>query len=157
MSTPLLLGTDWLLSEKCHLDFKSRYIWFSDGYTVSIRTFQSSNPTHSIAITTIDRQFPLYVKEVNLDFEKAKQILNEFDEVGANSMKHSELQQTEFSDDKLEHLSTDRRKEFKQLLIKFRELFASNNMRPGVARKVQHYIDTGNASPIAQAPYRMNP
>ena len=30
-------------------------------------------------------------------------------------------------------------------------------MRHGVARNIQYYLDTGNASLIAQAPCRMNP
>ena len=57
-------------------------------------------------------------------------------------------------DSKLAHLSFDRREEIKTLVFSFKNLFPDV---PNKTTAVCHDVDIGDASPIRQHPYRLNP
>ena len=57
-------------------------------------------------------------------------------------------------DSKLAHLSFDRREEIKTLVFSFKNLFPDV---PNKTTAVCHDVDVGDASPIKQHPYRLNP
>ena len=56
-------------------------------------------------------------------------------------------------DSKLAHLSSDKREEFKTLVLSFKNLFPDAPNRTNAAC---HDVDVGDASPIKQHPYRLN-
>ena len=60
----------------------------------------------------------------------------------------------EHIDDKLEHLSPEERRDVKDLVNEFPQLFSDIPSRTDV---VEHDVDVGDTSPIKQAPYRANP
>ena len=55
------------------------------------------------------------------------------------------------------HLPDPKLLKLKDLLLKFRRIFALNNNQPGTTNVVEHEINTEGSQPIAQAPYRSNP
>ena len=55
------------------------------------------------------------------------------------------------------HLSHEKKIQLKELLMQYRGIFALNNNQPGTTNAIKHDIDTGEALPISQAPYRSNP
>ena len=57
-------------------------------------------------------------------------------------------------DDKLTHLSEKERRDVKELLNEFPQLFADV---PSRTDAVEHDVDVGDTTPIKQAPYRANP
>jgi hypothetical protein len=50
-------------------------------------------------------------------------------------------------------LSKEERKKVEELLWKWKSVFASNPLKPGVSGIAKHQINTGNAKPVNQAPY----
>ena len=56
--------------------------------------------------------------------------------------------------DKLHHLSASEQEEMTQLMLQFVELFLDV---PGMTECVFHDVDVGDATPIKQHPYRLNP
>ena len=56
--------------------------------------------------------------------------------------------------DKLHHLSASKQEEMTQLMLQFVELFLDV---PGMTECVFHDVDVGDATPIKQHPYRLNP
>ena len=57
-------------------------------------------------------------------------------------------------DCKLDHLSEEQKQNVKQLLLKYKALFSD---KPGKTSLAVHDVDVGNAKPIKQHPYRLNP
>ncbi|XP_077993259.1 uncharacterized protein LOC144447231 [Glandiceps talaboti] len=57
-------------------------------------------------------------------------------------------------DTKLSHLSRERSEELKNLILEFKHLFSDV---PEKTDKICHDVDVGNATPVKQHPYRMNP
>ena len=57
-------------------------------------------------------------------------------------------------DEMLAHLADDKKGELKDLLGNFKELFRNT---PGRTHLLKHDVDVGNATPVKQHPYRMNP
>ena len=55
---------------------------------------------------------------------------------------------------KLEHLSSEQRQELATLLSQHQDLFRTT---PGRTSIIQHDVDVGEANPIKQSPYRVNP
>ena len=54
-----------------------------------------------------------------------------------------------------ERFHKEHRNLVENLLHNFKDIFASNTLKPGVTSLVEHTIDTGNSKPINQAPYRV--
>ena len=54
-------------------------------------------------------------------------------------------------------LSTDDKVKFHDLFVKYRDVFALSDSELGRTSLVQHVIDTGDATPIKQMPYRTSP
>ena len=54
-------------------------------------------------------------------------------------------------------LSTDDKVKFRDLFVKYRDVFALSDSELGRTSLVQHVIDTGDATPIKQMPYRTSP
>ena len=50
-------------------------------------------------------------------------------------------------------LSTDDKVKFRDLFVKYRDVFALSDSELGRTSLVQHVIDTGDATPIKQMPY----
>ena len=67
----------------------------------------------------------------------------------------------QLDDDELEkiigHLPQEKKIQLRRLLMQYRGIFALNNNQPGTTNAIRHDIDTGNAQPISQPPYRTNP
>jgi len=57
-------------------------------------------------------------------------------------------------DQKLSHLQPDQRRQMKQLIEEFACLFPDT---PSATHLIQHDVDVGDAKPVKQHPYRMNP
>ncbi|XP_077977779.1 uncharacterized protein LOC144433347 [Glandiceps talaboti] len=57
-------------------------------------------------------------------------------------------------DTKLSHLSRERSEELKNLILEFKHLFSDVSEKTD---KICHDVDVGNATPVKQHPYRMNP
>ncbi|CUT99683.1 RNA directed DNA polymerase (reverse transcriptase) [Echinococcus multilocularis] len=57
----------------------------------------------------------------------------------------------------LTHISNYERKELRQLLLKYANIFSRQGARPGRTNIVKHKIDTGEARPIWQPPRRIPP
>ena len=53
--------------------------------------------------------------------------------------------------------STDDKVKFRDLFLKYRDVFALTDSELGRTSLVQHVIDTGHATPIKQMPYRTSP
>ena len=54
-------------------------------------------------------------------------------------------------------LSTDEKVKFRDLFVKYRDVFALSDSELGRTSLVQHVIDTGDATPIKQRPYHTSP
>ena len=54
-------------------------------------------------------------------------------------------------------MSTDDKVKFRDLFVKYRNVFALSDSELGRTSLVQHLIDTGDATPIKQLPYRTSP
>ena len=57
-------------------------------------------------------------------------------------------------DDQLNHLNANQHFELKTIICNYRDVFSDS---PGLTNKIEHDIDVGDAAPIKQAPYRLNP
>ena len=57
-------------------------------------------------------------------------------------------------DSKLSHLSQSQRQDLEKLLLEFKHLFPDV---PSRTDQIYHYVDVGNADPVNQHPYRLNP
>ena len=101
------------------------------------------------------------------DFERVDNDLATF-EIGKNSpssdAQHNssdDLQQpkdySEFPDLSNSILNDDEKVKFKNLFNKYRNVFAFPGDQLGRTSLVQHVIDTGDAMPIKQRPYRVSP
>ena len=55
------------------------------------------------------------------------------------------------------HVPQSKQMELRNLLLKYQEIFATNNNQPGTTNVVKHEIGTGNSQPISPAPYSSNP
>ena len=64
---------------------------------------------------------------------------------------------SEFPDLSNSILNDDERVKFKNLFNKYRNVFAFPGDQLGRTSLVQHVIDTGDATPIKQRPYRVSP
>jgi len=56
--------------------------------------------------------------------------------------------------DKLTHLTAERREEFVSLLSRYQDVFRDT---PGLTTLAVHDVNVGDAAPVKQAPYRVNP
>ena len=69
--------------------------------------------------------------------------------------------ETKLNEEELEkiicHLPMEKKAQLKNLLMQYHSIFALNNNQPGTTNAIRHEIDTGDAQPISQAPYRSNP
>ena len=54
-------------------------------------------------------------------------------------------------------LSTDDKVKFRDLFVKYRDVFALSDSQLGRTSLVQHVIDTSDATPIKQMSYRASP
>ncbi|XP_066946149.1 uncharacterized protein [Macrobrachium rosenbergii] len=57
-------------------------------------------------------------------------------------------------DSSVSHLSFDKRRSLKKLVFDYKELFSDV---PGRTSVLEHDVDVGNATPVKQSPYRLNP
>ena len=57
----------------------------------------------------------------------------------------------------ISHLPQSKKVEMRELLLQYKGIFAKNNNQPGTTNMIRHDINTGDAQPITQAPYRSNP
>ena len=78
----------------------------------------------------------------------------------SHSSSHDQLEKHDYSE--LPNLSdsiltADDKVKFRDLFEKYRAVFALSNAELGRLLLVQHMIDTGDATPIKQMPYRTSP
>ena len=100
------------------------------------------------------------------DFERVDDDLAPF-EIGKNSPSYAEHNSSddrqqpkdysEFPDLSNSILNDDEKVKFKNLFNKYRNVFAFPGDQLGRTSLVQHVIDTGDAMPIKQRPYRVSP
>ena len=100
------------------------------------------------------------------DFERVDDDLTPF-EIGKNSPSYAEHNSSddrqqpkdysEFPDLSNSILNDDEKVKFKNLFNKYRNVFAFPGDQLGRTSLVQHVIDTGDAMPIKQRPYRVSP
>ena len=98
------------------------------------------------------------------DFEEVDQNVATFELNATEKIEepsnHEQLEKHDYS--QLPDLSdsillTDDKVEFRDLFVKYRDVFALSDSELGRTSLVQHVIDTGDATPIKQMPYRTSP
>ena len=83
----------------------------------------------------------------NVDIDKGKQ-----DNLGCLKLKNSSI--LDNLDQKLNHLESEKKVEVAKLILEYRHLFPDV---PGRTDVLFHDVDVGEAKPIKQPPYRLNP
>ena len=83
----------------------------------------------------------------NVDIDKGKQ-----DNLGCLKLKNSSILGN--LDQKLNHLDSEKKDEVAKLILEYRHLFPDV---PGRTDVLFHDVDVGEAKPIKQPPYRLNP
>ena len=145
-------------------DLPHRYSVFGATELVKV----SSDVTIPVRIVNPSAQpVKIFRKSKLADFERVDNDLATF-EIGKNSPSSDaqrnssdDRQQpkdySEFSDLSNSTLNDDEKVKFKNLFNKYRNVFAFPGDQLGRTSLVQHVIDTGDATPIKQRPYRVSP
>ena len=145
-------------------DLPHRYSVFGASELVKV----SSDATIPVRMVNPSAQPVKIFRRTKLaDFERVDNDLATF-EIGKNSISSdaqhnsSDVQQqpkdySEFPDLSNSILNDDEKVKFKNLFNKYRNVFAFPGDQLGRTSLVQHVIDTGDATPIKQRPYRVSP
>ncbi|KAL9979865.1 hypothetical protein ACROYT_G017589 [Oculina patagonica] len=144
------------LPEKYSIFGASELVCVSDDGTIPIRMIMI-NPTA--------KPIKIYRRTRLGDFEEVDSSIGTFE---LNSMQHSNSSPSSTTDNSQRDysdlpdlsdsaLSDSDKVKFKDLFAKYRDVFAFSDDQLGRTSLVQHTIDTGDASPIKQRPYRTTP
>ena len=158
-SLPSAVGINGMIipkSDLCH-----RYSVFGASELVSVAD------DGMIPIRLVNPSFQpvkIYRRTRLADFEEVDQNVATFELNATEKIEepsnHEQLEKHDYSqlpDLSDSILSTDDKVKFRDLFVKYRDVFALSDSELGRTSLVQHVIDTGDATPIKQMPYRTSP